>query len=69
MPGKARGGWVVSLIVGVLGAMLGGWLGSELFNANTNSGFFSFVTWFWAFIGSLLVLGILGIITGRTAKN
>ncbi len=65
LPGKAGGGWVVTLLVGVLGALLGGWLASVLFDVDTNDSFFSFTTWFWAFVGSLLVLVVAGVVTGR----
>jgi uncharacterized membrane protein YeaQ/YmgE (transglycosylase-associated protein family) len=65
LPGKARGGWLITLVIGVLGALLGGWLGGELFGVRTNESFFSLTTWLWAFIGSLLVLAIWGAVTGR----
>lgn len=31
LPGKAAGGWFITLVVGVLGALLGGWIGGALF--------------------------------------
>ena len=43
------------LILGVVGAMLGGWLGSVLFNAPLEE-FFSIQTWLVAIGGSLIVL-------------
>ncbi|MDN5754724.1 MAG: GlsB/YeaQ/YmgE family stress response membrane protein [Arthrobacter sp.] len=64
LPGRQGGGWIATLILGVIGAMLGGWIGGELFNANTGQ-FFSIVSWIWAIIGSLIVLVIWGFITGR----
>lgn len=33
LPGKQGGGWFITLLLGVVGALLGGWLGSVLFNA------------------------------------
>ena len=67
LPGKQRGGWFVTLLLGVVGAMLGGWLGGLLFNASLDS-FFSISTWVLAIGGSLIVLLIYGLITGRRAK-
>lgn len=64
LPGKQGGGWIATLILGVIGAMLGGWIGGALFNADTSS-FFSIVSWIWAIVGSLIVLVIWGFITGR----
>ncbi len=68
IPGKQAGGWFVTLLLGVIGAMLGGWLGGILFNADLNS-FFSLQTWALAIGGSLIVLLIYGAIVGRGAKK
>lgn len=68
LPGKQAGGWFVTLLLGVVGAMLGGWLGGLLFDADMES-FFSLSTWLLAIGGSLLVLVIYGLITGRRHRN
>lgn len=68
LPGKQGGGWFVTLLLGVVGAMLGGWLGGLIFNVNLQ-GFFNLSTWLLAIGGSILVLLIYGLITGRRAKN
>ncbi|WP_341975772.1 GlsB/YeaQ/YmgE family stress response membrane protein [Microbacterium sp. LWO13-1.2] len=67
LPGKQRGGWFVTLLLGVVGAMLGGWLGGLLFNASLDS-FFALSTWVLAVGGSLIVLLIYGLIAGRRTK-
>ncbi|MBB4071415.1 GlsB/YeaQ/YmgE family stress response membrane protein [Leucobacter sp. OH2974_COT-288] len=64
MPGKQGGGWVATLVLGVVGALVGGWLGSIIFNADLQN-FFSLQTWLLAIGGSLVVLAIWGFITGR----
>lgn len=64
MPGDNGGGWISTLILGVIGALLGGWLGSMLFDADLQE-FFSLQTWALAIGGSLVVLLIWGLITGR----
>lgn len=30
MPGKDPGGWIVTILIGIVGAMLGGWIGTML---------------------------------------
>ena len=55
LPGRQNGGWFATLILGIVGAMLGGWLGSVLFNAPLEE-FFSIQTWLVAIGGSLIVL-------------
>lgn len=62
MPGKQAGGWVVTLLLGVVGALLGGWLGSILFHVGLGD-FWSLWTWLLAIGGSLIVLLIYGFAT------
>jgi uncharacterized membrane protein YeaQ/YmgE (transglycosylase-associated protein family) len=64
LPGKQGGGWFVTLILGIVGALLGGWLGGIIFDVNLNE-FFSISTWLLAIGGSLIVLLIYGLIVGR----
>jgi uncharacterized membrane protein YeaQ/YmgE (transglycosylase-associated protein family) len=64
MPGKQGGGWLITLLLGVVGALLGGWLGSVLFNAPLGD-FFSIWTWVLAIVGSFIVLLIYWLIFGR----
>jgi len=64
LPGKQGGGWFVTLLLGVVGALLGGWLGGLIFNVGLES-FFSLSTWLLAIGGSLVVLLIYGLIVGR----
>jgi len=64
LPGKQGGGWFVTLLLGVVGAMLGGWLGGLIFHVGLES-FFSLSTWLLAIGGSLVVLLIYGLIVGR----
>lgn len=68
LPGKQGGGWFVTLLLGVVGAMLGGWLGGLIFNVNLQ-GFFNLSTWLLAIGGSIVVLLIYGLLTSRRAKN
>ena len=57
MPGKQSGGWFVTLLLGVAGAMLGGWLGGIIFDVDLES-FFSLSTWLLAHGGARGVLGM-----------
>ena len=64
LPGRQGGGWLITLLLGVVGAFLGGWLGGLLFNVSLED-FFSLTTWALAIVGSLIVLLIYGAITNR----
>lgn len=68
LPGKQGGGWFATLILGVVGALVGGWLGSLLFNTGLQE-FFSLQTWLLAIGGSLVVLLIWGLITKSASKK
>lgn len=61
---KESGGWISSLVIGVVGASVGGWIGSALFDKSIGS-FFSPWSWLLAIGGSVLVLWIYGLITRR----
>ncbi|WP_394279966.1 GlsB/YeaQ/YmgE family stress response membrane protein [Microbacterium sp.] len=67
LPGKQGGGWFITLLLGVVGALLGGWLGSVLFDAPLEE-FWSLQTWLLAIGGSLIVLLIYGLIVGRRKR-
>lgn len=67
LPGRQGGGWIATLILGVVGALVGGWLGSVLFDRPLED-FFSIQTWLLAIAGSLVVLLIYGLIVGRSSR-
>ncbi len=64
MPGEQGGGWFATLILGVVGALVGGWLGSIIFDASLEK-FWSLQTWALAIGGSIVVLAIYGALFGR----
>lgn len=65
-PGEQGGGWIATLLLGVVGAILGGWLGSMIFGVNISE-FWSLSTWLLAIGGSLLVLVLWGLLTRKKA--
>jgi uncharacterized membrane protein YeaQ/YmgE (transglycosylase-associated protein family) len=67
LPGRQAGGWVITLVLGVIGALLGGFIGQAIFGVSMNH-FFSLKTWLLAIVGSLIVLVIYGAIRGRSAR-
>jgi uncharacterized membrane protein YeaQ/YmgE (transglycosylase-associated protein family) len=64
LPGRQPGGWFVTLVLGVIGAVLGGWLGSLLFDRGLEE-FWSLQTWLLAIAGAIIVLLIYSAIVGR----
>jgi uncharacterized membrane protein YeaQ/YmgE (transglycosylase-associated protein family) len=68
LPGKQTGSILMTILLGIVGALLGGWLGSVLFNAPLEE-FFSIQTWLLAIGGSVIVLGIYGAVRGRNGRT
>ena len=62
MPGTQGGGWLATLVLGVVGALLGGFIGSAIFNIGLDT-FWSLQTWIVAILGALLALVIWGFVT------
>jgi uncharacterized membrane protein YeaQ/YmgE (transglycosylase-associated protein family) len=67
LPGSQGGGWVITLILGVVGALLGGFLGSAIFGVGLE-GFFDITTWLLAIGGAIVVLLIYGLVTRGSRK-
>ncbi|MDQ0613669.1 putative membrane protein YeaQ/YmgE (transglycosylase-associated protein family) [Microbacterium sp. W4I4] len=67
LPGKQGGGWLITLLLGVVGAIVGGWIGG-LFGLDI-SGFFDIGTWLCAIGGSIIVLLIYGAIVSRRSGS
>ncbi|GGC95554.1 transglycosylase [Tersicoccus solisilvae] len=64
LPGRQGGGWIATLVLGLVGALLGGWIGSALGFA-PNQQAFSWATLIWAIIGGVIVAFIWQWIQGR----
>ena len=65
-PGQQCDGWITTLPLGMVGALVGGWIGSAIFNVGINQ-FWSLSTWLLAIGGSLVVLVIWGLLTRKRA--
>lgn len=65
---KKGGSWVSSLLIGVVGALVGGFLGGFAFGRGLNS-FWSPWTWLLAFVGSVIVLAVWSAISSRSSSK
>ena len=65
MPGDDPGGWIVTTIIGIVGALLGGFIAGALFNADPLDEFFDISTWLTAIVGSIILLVIYRLIVSR----
>jgi uncharacterized membrane protein YeaQ/YmgE (transglycosylase-associated protein family) len=65
LPGEDPGGFIVTAIIGIVGALLGGFLASVIFDAHPLDEFFDISTWITAIVGALILLLIYRAVTGR----
>lgn len=68
LPGKQAGGWVLTLVLGVIGALLGGWVGGAIFGTGLEE-FFSIQTWIVAILGAIVVILIYQAVTKNRGRS
>src|SRR5271155_221483 len=69
IPGRRSQGLILTCVIGVLGALGGGWAATELFHVHTLHGFFNLSTWLTAIAGSAVLLAAVHLLTGRNSKS
>ncbi|MEU9107739.1 GlsB/YeaQ/YmgE family stress response membrane protein [Streptomyces xanthophaeus] len=69
MPGKDPGGIIITMLIGIAGGLLGGWLGKVIFGVDSIDGFFDLSTWIAAIIGSVILLVVYRLITGNKRNH
>jgi uncharacterized membrane protein YeaQ/YmgE (transglycosylase-associated protein family) len=70
---KQKHGWLVTILLvtillGLAGAALGGFIGTQLFNQPMTE-FFSIYSWLLAIGGSVIVLLVFGLLTRNRSKS
>ncbi len=65
LPGEDPGGFIVTTIIGIVGAILGGFLAAALFDAHPLDEFFDISTWLTAIVGAIILLVIYRTVVGR----
>jgi uncharacterized membrane protein YeaQ/YmgE (transglycosylase-associated protein family) len=65
MPGEERGGCILTTLLGIGGALLGGFLASILGLGDPIDEFFDLSTWLAAIIGAAVILAIWRAASGR----
>jgi uncharacterized membrane protein YeaQ/YmgE (transglycosylase-associated protein family) len=65
MPGAASVGLIVTTLLGIAGALLGGFLATALGFGDPVDEFFDLSTWLAAIIGAVIILAVWNAIRGR----
>ena len=69
MPGDDPGGIIVTAIIGIAGALIGGFIAGVLFDADPLDEFFDISTWLTAIIGAIILLFIYRLVVGRGRRG
>jgi uncharacterized membrane protein YeaQ/YmgE (transglycosylase-associated protein family) len=65
IPGRRSQGLILTCVIGVAGALGGGWLATKLFHVHTLHGFFNLSTWLTAIVGAAILLLVFHLVTMR----
>jgi uncharacterized membrane protein YeaQ/YmgE (transglycosylase-associated protein family) len=65
LPGDDPGGLIITTLIGVAGAILGGFLAAALFGADPMDEFFDISSWLTAIVGAMILLLIYRMVAGR----
>jgi uncharacterized membrane protein YeaQ/YmgE (transglycosylase-associated protein family) len=69
LPGNDPGGLIVTIIVGVVGALLGGFLARALGLGDPIDEFFDLSTWAAAILGAIAILWLASALEGRGGRR
>ena len=68
LPGEDPGGVIVTALIGVAGALIGGFLAGVIFDADPLDEFFDVSTWLTAIAGSIVLLLIYRAVAGKPRR-
>jgi uncharacterized membrane protein YeaQ/YmgE (transglycosylase-associated protein family) len=68
VPGRDREGLILTTVLGVVGALLGGFVATQVFHVTGIQGFFNLSTWLTAIAGSAVLLLAYHLFTGSAGQ-
>ncbi len=69
IPGRRSQGLILTCVIGIVGALAGGWVATQLFHVHTLHGFFNLSTWLTAIAGAAVLQLIFHLISGRSSRS
>lgn len=69
IPGRRQQGLIITCLIGVAGALLGGWLATKIFHVHSLQGFFNVSTWLTAIIGAAILLLAYHLVTSQSSRS
>src|SRR5579862_8885072 len=69
IPGRRSQGLILTCVIGIVGALAGGWVATRVFHTRTLHGFFNLSTWLTAIAGAAVLLLIFHLISARSSGS
>jgi uncharacterized membrane protein YeaQ/YmgE (transglycosylase-associated protein family) len=69
IPGRRSEGLILTCLIGIAGALLGGWAATKIFHIHTLHGFFNLSTWLTAIAGAAVLLLVFHLVTGQAGRS
>jgi uncharacterized membrane protein YeaQ/YmgE (transglycosylase-associated protein family) len=69
IPGKRQQGLILTCLIGIAGALGGGWAAMEIFHIHSLHGFFNTSTWLTAIAGAAVLLLAYHLITRQSGRS
>jgi uncharacterized membrane protein YeaQ/YmgE (transglycosylase-associated protein family) len=69
IPGGRSQGLLLTCLIGVAGALVGGWLATKIFHIHSLQGFFNLSTWLTAIAGAAVLLLAYHLVTGQAGGS
>src|SRR5580658_5623491 len=69
VPGRRSEGLILTCVIGIVGALLGGWVATKLFHVHSLHGFFNLSTWITAIVGAAVLLLVYHLVTSRSGRS
>ncbi|MGD0062801.1 MAG: GlsB/YeaQ/YmgE family stress response membrane protein [Streptosporangiaceae bacterium] len=69
IPGRRSQGLILTCVIGILGALAGGWIATRVFHVHTLHGFFNLSTWLTAIVGAAVLLLIFHLVSERSSGS
>ncbi len=69
IPGKRSQGLILTCLIGIAGALLGGWAATKIFHIHSLRGFVNASTWLTAIAGAAVLLLVFHLVSGRSGRS
>jgi uncharacterized membrane protein YeaQ/YmgE (transglycosylase-associated protein family) len=69
IPGRRQQGLILTCVIGIVGALVGGWVATKLFHVHSLQGFFNLSTWLTAIVGAAVLLLVYHLFTQQSGRS